>query len=70
MGIRARDGDRVVFSLAELDATLGHRAVLLVDRCDNTALSVEDGPLRLIVPQDSRPARWIRQVQTLTVHSP
>jgi len=66
----ARDGYRVTFSLAELDPTLGNRRVLLVDRCDGKPLDDNDGPLRLIVPEDSRPARWIRQLERLSVLSP
>lgn len=66
----ARDGYRVTFSLAELDPSLGNRRVLLADRCDGQALSATDGPLRLVVPEDARPARSLRQLDTLTVLSP
>jgi hypothetical protein len=65
--VTARDGYRAVFSLAELEPTLGNRKVLLVDRCDGKPLGDDDGPLRLIAPEESRPARWIRQVQSITV---
>lgn len=65
--VAARGGDRVVFSLAELEPTLGNRKVLLVDRCDGQPLDDDDGPLRLIAPEESRPARWVRQVQSITV---
>ena len=65
--VAARDGYRAVFSLAELEPTLGNRRVLLVDRCDGQPLGDDDGPLRLIAPQESRPARWVRQVQSITV---
>ncbi|MBC7989937.1 MAG: molybdopterin-dependent oxidoreductase [Luteimonas sp.] len=65
--VTARDGYRAVYSLAELDPTLGNRKVLLVDRCDGKPLDDEDGPLRLIAPEDARPARWVRQVQSITV---
>lgn len=65
--ITARDGYRAVYSLAELEPTLGNHKVLLVDRCDGKPLDDEDGPLRLIAPQESRPARWVRQVQSITV---
>ncbi len=66
----ARDGYRVTFSLAELDPSLGNRRVLLADRCDGRPLSDADGPLRLVVPEDARPARSLRQLETLTVLSP
>lgn len=65
--VDARDGYRVVFSLAELDPGTGNRAVYLVDRCDGDALTAEDGPLRLLVPDDVRAARSVRQVEAITV---
>ncbi|MBB5875108.1 MULTISPECIES: hypothetical protein [Xanthomonas] len=66
----ARDGYTAVFALAELDPTLGARRVLLVDRCGGEPLAADAGPLRLIVPQDQRPARWVRQVRAITVITP
>lgn len=65
--VSARDGYRVAFTLAELDPSLGQRAVVLADRCDGKALSADDGPWRLMVPSDSRPARWARQVTSIRV---
>lgn len=65
--VDARDGYRVLYSLAELDPGTGKRRVLLADRCDGAALGEEDGPLRLIAPEDARPARWVRQVKSITV---
>ena len=59
--VTAADGYQVVFSLAELDATFSDTIVLLVDTQDGHALGAE-GPFRLIVPNDKRPARWIRNV--------
>ena len=67
--VTARDGYRAVFSLAELEPTLGNQQVLLVDRCAGQPLAEKDGPLRLIAPDESRPARWVRQVQSITVES-
>lgn len=66
----ARDGYRVTFSLAELDPSLGNRRVLLADHCDGEVLPATEGPLRLVVPEDARPARSLRQLETLTVLSP
>ena len=65
--VTARDGYRAVFSLAELEPTLGNHQVLLVDRCAGQPLPEKEGPLRLIAPDESRPARWVRQVQSITV---
>lgn len=65
--VDARDGYRAVFSLGELDPTLGGRRVFLVDRCDDAPLDDASGPLRLLVPDDARPARGVRQVERITV---
>ena len=65
--VSARDGYRVAFALAELDPSLGNRTVVLANRCNGASLSAEDGPWRLVVPGESRPARWIRQVDSIRV---
>jgi hypothetical protein len=65
--VDARDGYRVLYSLAELDPHTGARRVLLVDRCNGAPLDGEDGPLRLIASDDVRPARWVRQVRSIVV---
>ena len=67
---RARDGYRVTFSAGELDPELGNRRVYLVDRCDGAPLPDATGPLRLVVPEDARPARWIRQLERIDVLAP
>jgi len=65
--VEGSDGYRAAFSLGELDPTLGGRKVYLVDRCNDAALDANDGPLRLLVPDDSRAARGVRQVESLYV---
>lgn len=65
--VSARDGYRAAYSLAELDPTLGNRTVVLTQRCNGIALDNEDGPWRLVAPQESRPARWVRQVESIRV---
>lgn len=63
----AADGYRVAFSLAELDAKLGNRSVLVATACDGKPLSADDGPLRLVVPGEARAARSVRQLKALRV---
>ena len=65
--VAGRDGYRVVFSLGELDPGIGGRRVLVVDRCNGTPLDDSLGPLRLLVPDDLRPTRWLHQLQAITV---
>lgn len=67
--VRAVDGYVVVLSLAEVDPTLGgHDRILLADRDNGAALPEADGPLRLVVEGDTRPARSARQVRSVTLH--
>ncbi|MBF6022454.1 molybdopterin-binding oxidoreductase [Lysobacter niastensis] len=65
--VGARDGYRAAFALAELDPSLGAREVVLTNRCNGSALDAHDGPWRLVVPGDSRPARSVRQVESIRV---
>lgn len=65
--ITAADGYRAAFSLAELAPDLGGRAVLVADRRDGEPLDSSEGPLRLVVPDDKRPTRWVRQVVRVDV---
>lgn len=64
--VTATDRYQVVFSLGELDPMLGHEQVLLADTQDGHPLG-KDGPFRLVVPGDKRPARWIRSIATIEV---
>lgn len=61
----AGDGYRVVFSLAELDPKLGGRRVLVATEADGAALDAAHGPLRLVSPDDGRPARWLRDLRRI-----
>ena len=63
----AADGYRVIFSLAELDPDFQDSDVIVADTMDGKPLDDKTGPLRLVVPHDKRPARWIRMLQSLTV---
>lgn len=67
--VDARDGYQVIFALPELDSAFTDREVLLADKRDGKPLSAEEGPLRIVVPAEKRPARWVRQVRELTIGS-
>jgi DMSO/TMAO reductase YedYZ molybdopterin-dependent catalytic subunit len=66
----ATDGYRVVFSLAELDSGILESEVIVADSMDGAPLGPGQGPLRLVVPHDKRPARWIRMLKSITVVRP
>lgn len=65
--IIARDGYQVTFSIAELDEGIGNTQVLVADSEDGKPLTQTAGPLRLIVPTDKHPTRWVRMVKTIKV---
>jgi DMSO/TMAO reductase YedYZ molybdopterin-dependent catalytic subunit len=67
--VTATDGYQVVFGLGELDAEMGAAKVVLVDRHEGKPLDDKDGPVRLVVPGDKRPARWVRNVATIELLS-
>lgn len=63
----APDGYRVVFTVTELDPAFGDKVVLLADRRDGAPLGPSEGPFRVVVPGEKRPARWIRGVSSFQV---
>lgn len=54
------DGYRVAFSLAELDPGMRTAKVIVADQEDGKPLAARDGPYKLIVEGDLRPARSVR----------
>jgi DMSO/TMAO reductase YedYZ molybdopterin-dependent catalytic subunit len=63
----AMDGYKVVFALMELDKEFTDKQIILADKVDGNALPATEGPFRIIVPDDKKAARSIRQVTALTV---
>ena len=59
------DGYQAVFALAEFDPGFTDQLILVADHRDGQPLNSREGPLRLIVPSDKRPARWVRALTTL-----
>ena len=68
--LRARDGYAVLFSLAEIDATLGNSNAIVATACNGQPLDSKVGPYRLIVPGEQRPARAMRQLDTIELVIP
>jgi hypothetical protein len=64
---KAGDGYAVIFSLAELLPEVGNRAVWLALDADDQPLSARDAPVKLIVPDDAKPARWVHGVERISV---
>jgi DMSO/TMAO reductase YedYZ molybdopterin-dependent catalytic subunit len=65
--ISAKDGYQVILALAETDPTVQSNQILVADALDGKPLDDKNGPLKLIVPEDLRPARWVRMVTKISV---
>jgi hypothetical protein len=66
---RASDGYVVVYSLAELDPAMNDNQIILADSMNGKALEPKQGPFKVVVPGDKRPARWIKMVIALEINS-
>lgn len=67
--VKCADGYQVVFSLAELDASITDKMVILADSMEGKPLPTGKGPFRLVVPGEKRPARSSFQVTELVIRS-
>jgi hypothetical protein len=65
--VGGRDGYKAVFALAELDPAFQDSKVLVAISSDGKPLDEKLGPVRIVVPQDKRPARSVRMVMTIAV---
>lgn len=63
----AADSYKVVFALAEIDPAFAMREIIIADKRDGKPLDAKEGPFRMVAPGDKRPARWVRQVITLSI---
>jgi hypothetical protein len=68
--LRAVDGYRTVFALAELDPSLTSKVVLIADQRNGAPLDAKLGPFRAIVPDEKHHLRWIRNVIEVDVVNP
>ncbi|HVV47084.1 MAG TPA: molybdopterin-dependent oxidoreductase [Bryobacteraceae bacterium] len=59
---QAKDGYQVVFSLGELDASMGNEKVLVADKQHGNAI-----PLRVVCADDKVGARSVKMLETLEV---
>ena len=62
------DDYRALFSLPEIDSSFSDaRPAILAVTKDGKPLTAEDGPYRLIVPDEKRPNRWVKDVKMIWV---
>lgn len=61
------DGYRAVYAVPEIDPSFTDRVILVAFRADGKPLADGAGPLQMIVPDDKRHGRWVRQVTSLAL---
>ena len=61
------DGISAVIALVEIDPSFSKRTVIIADQRNGKPLDAVEGPWRVIVPDDIRHARWIRNLKSVTV---
>jgi len=54
----------------QLDASDHGKPILLADRRDGEPLFEETGPLQLVVGDEARSGRWIRQIERIEIVDP
>jgi hypothetical protein len=57
----------VVIALPELDPAFTDKPIMLVFLRDGKPLGEKEGPYRIVIPDEKRMARWVRQVTTLKI---
>jgi hypothetical protein len=65
--VEAADGYRAVIALPELDPAFTDKQTLLVFQRNGKPLDDKEGPYRIVIPEEKRMARWVRQVTTLKI---
>lgn len=65
--VEAADGYRVVFALPEIDSAFSDKQIVLAFSRDGKPLDNKEGPYRIVIPDEKRKARWVRQVTTLKI---
>jgi len=65
--VEAADGYRVVIALPELDTGFTDKQMVLAFVRDGKPLGEKEGPYRIVIPDEKRMARWVRQVTTLKI---
>ncbi len=63
------DGYQVVLALAEADPSFHAGEVLVADSMNGHPLDAKSGPFKLIVTEDKRRARWVRNLHSLILKS-
>ncbi|MCJ7935757.1 MAG: molybdopterin-dependent oxidoreductase [Chryseobacterium sp.] len=64
---KCTDGYQVLFSLAELEASITDKNIIVADTVDGKPLPESKGPLRIIAEGEKKPARSSYQLESLII---
>jgi hypothetical protein len=65
--VEAADGYTAVIALPEVDPDFTDKLIILAFLQDGKPLDAKAGPYRIVIPDEKRMARWVRQVTTLKI---
>lgn len=63
------DGYVAVLALAEVDPAFHPGEVIVADAMNGQALDTKSGPYKLVVSEDKRPARWVRNLVSIELRA-
>jgi hypothetical protein len=63
------DGYVAVIALAEADPSFHSGEVIVADTMNGQPLDAKSGPFKLVVTEDKRPARWVRNLVSIELKS-
>ncbi len=63
------DNYRAVLALAEIEPGFHPGGVIVADTLDGKPIDTQQGPLKLIVEEDEKPARWVRNLVKVELKS-
>jgi hypothetical protein len=63
------DGYEAVIALAEIDPAFHTGEVIVADTMNGAPLDAKSGPFKLVVTEDKRPARWVRNLVNIELKS-
>jgi len=65
--VEAADGYSAVIALPEIDPDFTDKQIVLAFLQDGKPLDAKAGPYQIVIPDEKRMARWVRQVTTLKI---
>jgi hypothetical protein len=65
--VEAADGYRVVIAMPETDPAFTDKQIVLAFLKNGKPLDDKEGPYRIVIPNEKKMARWVRQVTALKI---